>query len=279
MTTPAHDVGSDHVGTPVRLWCRAELRRRWIALVLLGVLAGVAAGLAMAAIDGAGRTTSAYARMRARQLGADAVFFPSQVGLADADLSQLDQIPQVEAWAGFSGAPGAIDEIPGGDASPLVAVGPGWFDTIERAQVLAGRLPDPYRDDEAVVNEVAFKQGTAMGFGLGSTLTWRSLSPADNDALGPDGPPADFDWTTAHGPVVTLHIVGVIRIPAESVVSFASNPLILSGPGWAAAHLGVGAIPPTGRPAAAGFNNALVRLRGGGRRPRLQGGHRSRLRS
>ena len=132
-----------------------------MALVLLGVLAGVAAGLATAAIDGAGRTESAYARMRTRQLGADVVFFPSQVGFSDADLSRLDQIPEVAAWAGFSGAPGALDEVPGGDASPLVAVGPGWFDTIERAQVLAGRLPDPRRDDEAVVNEAAFKQAVA----------------------------------------------------------------------------------------------------------------------
>jgi ABC-type lipoprotein release transport system permease subunit len=81
--------------------------------------------------------------------------------------------------------------------------------------------------------------------------------------FGPDGPPSDFDWITAAGPVVKLHIVGVIRIPAQSVVSFASNPLLLSGPGWATAHLGLGSTPPTGLPAAAGFNNALVRLRHG----------------
>ena len=231
--------------------------------MLLGVLAGLAAGLAIAAIDGARRTQSAYERMRSRQLGADAVFFPSQVALSDADISKLDQIPEVAAWAGFSATPGTIDEIPGADATPLVAVGPGWFDTIERARVLAGRLPDPGRDDEAVVNERGFEEGVAMGFGLGSTLTWRSLSPEEGAAFGPDGPPPDFDWTTAHGPVVTLRIVGVVRLPAESVVSFVSSPLLLSGPGWATAHLGLGATPPTGVPAAFRWNNALVRLRHG----------------
>ena len=87
-----------------------------MALVLLGVLAALAAGLAMAAIDGASRTESAYARMRTRQLGADVVFFPSQAGFSDADLSKLDQIPEVAAWAGFSGAPGALDEVPGATA-------------------------------------------------------------------------------------------------------------------------------------------------------------------
>ena len=60
-----------------------------------------------------------------------------------------------------------------------------------------------------------------------------------------------------------LRIVGVVRIPAEAVLSFASSPLILSSPGWAAQHLAIGATPPTSRPAANGFFNALVRLKHG----------------
>ena len=141
-------VSSSGTAPAVRLWARSELRHRWVALVLLGVLAGLAAGLAMAAIDGAGRAATAYQRMRAKQLGADAVFFPSQVGVDNADLSKLNQMPEVAAWGGFAATPGNIDEIPGGDTSPLVTVGSDWFDTIERAKVLEGRLPDPTRDDE-----------------------------------------------------------------------------------------------------------------------------------
>src|SRR5436190_1986942 len=51
-------------GPAVRMWARSELGRRWKALVALGVIAGIAAGLALAAIAGARRTSTAYARWR-----------------------------------------------------------------------------------------------------------------------------------------------------------------------------------------------------------------------
>jgi ABC-type lipoprotein release transport system permease subunit len=251
---------SDGVASAVRLWSRSELRRRWPALVLLGVLAGVAGGLAMAAIDGAGRTQTAYQRMRADYAAADAVFFPSQVR-ADVDSTRLGQIPEVEAWAGFASTISVLDEVPGG--GPLVPVGSGWFTTIERAKVLEGRLPDPDRDDEAVINAAARDEGKQLGLGLGSVLTWRNLSPADMEALGADGPPADYDWSKASGPVTKLHVVGVVRLPMESVMSFASTPLLLPGPGWAKAHLMSGAAASSATGAQVNFFNAFVRLRHG----------------
>ena len=181
-------------------------------------------------------------------------------GFSDADLSQLDQIPEVAAWAGFSGAPAPSRARRPATPRRSWRSDRGGSTPSSGPRCWPAGRPDPRRDDEAVVNEAAFKEAAAEGFGLGSTVTWRSLSPAESDAFGLDGPPSDFDWTTAHGPVVTLHLVGVIRIPAESVVSFASNPLLLSGPGWATAHL-ASAHPPTGLPPPR--VNALVRLRHG----------------
>jgi ABC-type lipoprotein release transport system permease subunit len=248
------------VAAAVRLWSRSELRRRWPALVLLGVLAGVAAGLAMAAIDGAGRAQTAYERMRAEYAAADAVFFPSQVR-ANIDSTRLDEIPEVAAWAGFASTVSTIDEIPGG--GPLVPVGSGWFTTIERAKVLEGRLPDPDRDDEAVINTAARSEGEQLGLGLGSVLTWRNMSPADMAAFGDNGPPADYDWTKATGPVTKLRVVGVVRLPMESVMSFASTPLLLPGPGWAKAHLMSGEAASSATGAQVEFFNAFVRLRHG----------------
>src|SRR6478672_13591518 len=71
------------------VWTRSELRRRWLSLVVLGVLGGLAAGLALAAIGGARRTQTAYTRMRSQLLASDAVFFPSQVDIGDADITKL----------------------------------------------------------------------------------------------------------------------------------------------------------------------------------------------
>src|SRR2546423_10773152 len=49
-------------GGAIRLWARSELGRRWKALVALGVIAGLAGGLALAAVAGARRTSTAYGR-------------------------------------------------------------------------------------------------------------------------------------------------------------------------------------------------------------------------
>jgi ABC-type lipoprotein release transport system permease subunit len=251
-------MGAD--GAAVRLWWPSELRRRWPALVVLGVLAGLTGGLAMAAIDGARRTDSAYDRLHDEHLAADAVFFPSQVGVYDADVTRLGDLPEVEAWAGFASTFSVLDEVP--DGAPLVAVGSDWFTTIERATVLEGRLPDPDRDDEAVITSALLPEAKAVGGGVGSVLTWRTLSPADVAAMGGE-PPDDFDWTTATGPVTRLRIVGVVQLPMDSVLSFASTGLLLPSPGWAEAHLATDGTSTTGK-AALGWINALVRLRDGG---------------
>ena len=140
---------------------------------MLGLLAGLAAGLVMAAVEGADRTASAYSRMRSSLLAADAVFYPSQVGIYDADLTTLDRYPEVAAWAGFTLVASQFLGLPPG-SGPFVLTGDAWFDTIERAKVLAGRLPDPAKDDEMVVNEAT------LGFEpdiLGQELDLRTLTP------------------------------------------------------------------------------------------------------
>jgi hypothetical protein len=212
--------------------------------------------------------------MRTRQLGADVVFFPSQVGFSDADLSRSTRFPRSRR------GPASPRPVPSTGAgrrrSPLVAVGPGWFDTIERAQVLAGRLPD-LAATTSCRERGLFKEVAASGSGLGSShvaqpLLPRATPPRRRNASG-------FDWTTAHGPVVTLRIVGVIRIPAESVVSFASNPLVLSGPGGrpltSASALRLR--PACPRPPASTTPSCASAT--GRRRPRLQGGRGTGVRS
>src|SRR5258708_1341551 len=94
-------VGGLALSGPLRVWSGAELRRRWLSLVVVGILGGLAAGLAVAAFDGATRTETAYDRMRTQLLASDSIFFPSQVRIDDADISKLSQLPEVAAVGGF----------------------------------------------------------------------------------------------------------------------------------------------------------------------------------
>jgi len=234
----------------VSLWSRRELTRRWRALVLLGVLAGLAGGLVAAALEGADRTSTSYRRMRTQLRAADVVFFPSQSGMYDADLTLLDRIPEVEAWGGFGIVASQLLELPPGGA-PIVLIGADWFSSIERAKVIEGRLPDPDADDELVVNEAAAASGRELGFGVGSRLTLATTTPAQVLANGGQEP---TDWKTASGPTFPMTVVGVVRQPMNGAVAFASDEMAVTGPGWAAKHFDE--VPPY-------FQNAVVRLRRG----------------
>ncbi|MEP7046313.1 MAG: FtsX-like permease family protein [Ilumatobacteraceae bacterium] len=238
-------------GADMRLWARTELRRRWLSLVVLGLLGGLAAGLTMAAYDGAQRSSSSYERMRDQLHAADAIVFPSQVRIDDFDPKVLGDLPEVESWAGFSLNSSSIDELPP-FALPFIVSGADWMSTLESAHVLEGRMPDPNRDDEAVITEPVHKYVPDLK--IGSTLTWRNLTKEQADKFG-DALPDNFDWKTdAKGVVTHLTIVGVVRLPMESVVSFASDGLLLPSPGWAAANLAQTPVY---------FTNAIVRLRHG----------------
>jgi ABC-type lipoprotein release transport system permease subunit len=231
------------------MWTASELRRRWMSLVVLGVLGGVAAGLALASYDGAQRSGNAYRRMRDELHAADVVLFPSQIEIGDFDAAALEELPEVESWGGFSLNPSSIDGVPLG--SPLITSGDDWFERIEGAKVLEGRLPDPGNEREVVVTEPVLDDLPQLE--LGSTMTWRNLSVEQAAELGFE-PPPEFDWTTAAGPVTQLEVVGIVRMPIESVAAFANDGLLLTSPAWAAAHFDD--VPIL-------FTNAIVRLRNG----------------
>src|SRR3954470_10631532 len=82
-------------GPAVRMWARSELGRRWKALVALGVIAGIAGGLALAAIAGARQTSTAYARWRKATASPDAIVFGTQVGKYDTDYTPVLKLPEV----------------------------------------------------------------------------------------------------------------------------------------------------------------------------------------
>ena len=137
------------------MWARSELGRRWRALVALGVIAGIAAGLALAAVAGARRTSTAYERWREATAAPDAIVFGTQVGNHNTDYTPVLRLPEVAAAGRFElaqvGLVGTrVGSLPPGDTQ--------LYRTVARPLIRKGRLPRPRRVDEVVVDHTAAKR-------------------------------------------------------------------------------------------------------------------------
>ncbi|MDQ2826686.1 MAG: ABC transporter permease, partial [Actinomycetota bacterium] len=187
------------IGNPgAHMWARTDLRRRWLSLIVLGILAGSAAGLTMASLAGARRTETAFPRLRVTTHAADAVVFPGQVGGFVTDWAKLRARPYVESVAPWSLLFGAMNGQPGG-----VLFGPiddTWLQQVDRPVVVRGRMWDPKRPDEVVEDEDAATQ-----LPLGSTFTFRFYANGKSD----------LDGIPPNGPTRHLKVVGIIRETSE----------------------------------------------------------------
>ncbi|MEY2570216.1 MAG: putative transport system permease protein, partial [Acidimicrobiaceae bacterium] len=186
-------------------------------MVVLGVLAGLTAGFAMAALAGARRSDTALSRFRATTKAADAVVFASQVGVPHPDWSKLRDKPEVQDLAVWALMFGVQD----GDPSGLLFVSEDGFGTrIGTPRVIEGRLPDPNADDEVVATP-ALAQYVPDGKLLGYSLTFQSFGAGQGDSDAPSGP------------TFTFKVVGVV----ETINYFLfTDGQVFVGPGFFAKH-------------------------------------------
>jgi len=200
------------------VWLRAtaQLRGRARATVLLAVLVGLAGGVVLAAVVGARRTEAALPRFLAHDRTADATvelfLSPSQQGPdpLGKELRGLIRLPEV-AWAGRMRV--AIVSSPD-PASPtgrrrdlgLLPMDAGGSQIFGRPILVAGRLPDERRADEAVIDE---ELAARRHLGVGSRWRVGAYTAAQlEQAAGETSlPPA--------GPAVKLRIVGIVRHPFD----------------------------------------------------------------
>jgi len=172
----------------IGVWARNEVARRWKGLVALGVLAGLVGGLALAAVAGARRTSTAYERFREATGRSDAIVFATLIGVIDADYTPVRNLPEVEDAGEFTLTPVRVEGYP--TLSQLAPNDDRLYRTINRPLLVSGRLPDPARVDEVVVNRRAAAQ---LGLGVGDRL--KLVSSLDLFASGPalagDGPSVD----------------------------------------------------------------------------------------
>ncbi|MCU1368326.1 MAG: hypothetical protein JWN39_3965 [Ilumatobacteraceae bacterium] len=163
-------------------------------MVVLGVLAGLTAGLAVAAFDGAQRTATALHRLEARNNASDAVVFASQTSSDKPYWTTLASRPEVASIARWRLLFGLVgDEY-------TVMFGPSddvWLQQIDRPIVVAGRMFDPSKPNEVVVDD----QAGADAPPLGSTVQFDAFGRYD---------PAVGD-VPGSGPSVQLTVVGVIH--------------------------------------------------------------------
>ena len=197
-------------------WARRDVRRRWRSLVLLGVLIGITVGFALASWAGARRTDTALERLRVQTNAADAVVFPSQVGVEYPKWGQLRARPEVKTvgvWDLLFGNWNGQPQLIFGSADGT------YLGKVDRPVVVKGRMFNPRSPNEIVVDTEAASQVP-----LGTTFTFRFYSAKQFDLAG-----------APKGPTVTMHVVGVVNELAQ--FAFVSGGQVLVSPGLVA-HYG-----------------------------------------
>ena len=139
----------------VRMCARSLLRRKVWGTVAVAALVAVAGGTVLAALAGARRTDSAYPRLLDRLHAADVNVIPhAYPGVDPAEIAKLPQVAKVAPVVGFgiAGRPknGGVPV----DFSAYAATSPdgvAYYD-VDRYDLLDGRLPEPGRSGEILVN-------------------------------------------------------------------------------------------------------------------------------
>ena len=218
---------------PAWLWARADLRIRWKALVAVGLIAGLACGLAIASIAGARRTGTALDRLREHTNASDAIVFASQRGAYHPDWSVLARRPEVRALARWALVFGDLDGDPQGLF--FTPVDDSWMQEVDAPLIVDGRTFDPRADDEILVSKVLAESD---GIDVGDTIPFTPYTPEDEEgaAAGP-----------LRGPRLTMRVVGIMRTPVEEL--FLPGGFAVASPGLIDRH-----------PEVSFFENAFVQL-------------------
>lgn len=180
--------------------------------MVLGVLAGVSVGLAAAGVAGARRTDRAVpAYVRAAHVP-DAAILPNDPAFDATARARVRRLPEVRAADPFMVA-FAMEARPPVFGSALLPVGAASQRPLGGV-VVAGRLPDPRRSDEMVVNEVARDR---FHLRLGSTVVFRQPDPGSTTGI----PPGLI--RPGSGPIeARLRVVGISSAPQRDVDSMVS---------------------------------------------------------
>jgi ABC-type antimicrobial peptide transport system permease subunit len=199
---------------------RADLRSEWRSWTLLSMLIGVVAAVVLLTATGARRTDTAYHRMLEATRAGDLIVAPQGTGLTGY-YGALAQLPGVAVVAPLRAIDLFTDDRAHHDVLAESAIDARFGRTVQQPKLVAGRMYDITKPDEAVATHAAT---LLLHLHAGQVLHMLAAP------TGPDGP----DTTKLRE--VTLKIVG-IGVSTDDVVpsnSQSSQPTLLTGPAFAA---------------------------------------------
>ncbi|HLM19738.1 MAG TPA: hypothetical protein VK549_18080, partial [Acidimicrobiia bacterium] len=175
--------------TAAWMWARAELRARWKAWLLLGVLAGVTVGVAAAGWAGARRTERAVPDAVVAARIPTAALLANDPAFGAEQRAEVAELPGVTAsypfLVGFSTQVFSPSRL-GAESPSLFPVSAAAM-PILTGPLVAGRLPDPDRADEIVVDE---NVRDGFGLDLGATMVLGQVAPPPGE-IPPQFQPVD----------------------------------------------------------------------------------------
>ncbi len=176
--------------TAAWMWARAELRTRWKAWILLGLLAGVTVGVAAAGVAGARRTVRAVPDFVAAAHLPTAAVLANDPAFGPAARARVAALPGVRQTFPFLvGVATQVYRPPGlGDASAALFPASTASMRLLGGPLVEGRSPDPTRADEVVVDENARDR---FHLGIGATMVVGQSTAAEGEVppefAAPDG--------------------------------------------------------------------------------------------
>lgn len=179
-------------------WLGVELRRRAVQFLVLLLLVTISTAAVAAALAGARRGDTAVERLAARTL-------PAHIYAEPDILVQWEKVrtfPSVEAVGTLVAEAFQVENEPIDDVPGYALADEELFHTIERPQVLDGRLPASGAVDEVVVTSSYREKFDKQ---VGDRIGIRLFTPQQLDGFS--------QATTPSGPRSEVHIVGVIRSP------------------------------------------------------------------
>jgi len=195
---------------------RATLHQRWVGYLALVVLTGVLGGVAMGSVAAARRTQSSYPVYLASTNPSQEQFFTefapiTRTGYSaslDAAIAKLRYVKRSEEVIGFDGNLQVLEPVkgdaPAGEAPPSVEGSTnGEFVSVDRVNLLRGRMPDAGRDNEFVMSAGGAAE---EGLHIGSTLRVGFFTDAQTASPKFAGYPTDKPHLA-----VTLKLVGIVE--------------------------------------------------------------------